>query len=258
MKVTDILINSQDEFSQILLKKDLHNDIALDRCFVDITVTPDNFTDFLYRRLWETIYLRRDMSCWSSINCPDSVNLKISFVEAINFIKSVTPPIYQSRVHELYYDPDNIKKSLELFLKDDAESVIKQNISVFKKGIGFQKFETSSKYDMDRINYLRKKTDSSIIIDVEICSDFRSVLNGDTSNSYIDLQGVISYYNRLDLCNILTQLQNELPYMYILNVFSDDMNGNFIEFYIDKKISYDFSTDFPCITDLIQQTYRNK
>lgn len=254
MKVTDIKIGRSSNFVSFLLNKDIHNDILLDDCLIDITVEPDRLSDFLYRRLWETVYLRRKPKKLSTLNDPKSVQLTISFVEAINFIKSVTPPVYQSRVHELYRDIDNLKNSLELFLRDDVESILTQNHSIFKKGMGFQEFETEpSKYDMSRINYLRNKTNNDVVVDIFACTDFNSVLKGDATYTHMNIQGMISYYNQANLRDLLTRLKYELQDINILNVFHDDMNGHFIEFCIlDAE---NFSNDFPAVTKLIQETY---
>lgn len=263
MKVKQISINgSQSLFVQSLLNRDILNDIVLDKCFVDIDVIPDSPIDFLYRRLWETMFLRRDMSGWSRFNNSESIILKISFNEAINFIKAVTPPRFKPRIHELYNDIDNIKESLELFLINDADSVINYNTSVFKQGMKFQQFETSSKYNMNRINYIRSKVNDMVVVDVENCSDFKTIRDNPSNNdtdSYvrIDIQCMLSYYNTADLHKTFNDLKDELDSIYILNVFSDGMNGNFIEFYIDGHSVDNVFKSFPNTIKLINNTYQH-
>jgi len=262
MKVKSIEIApSIDEYNKEmilrLLKRDIPNDILLNKFFVDITIDmndpKDHPQDFLYRLLWEHIYLRRSTYHQSSKYLGNKcVLIRISLVEAINYIRTVTPPMYKSRVHELYQGLDEIKESLEIFLieeKNDGGF----NLASFRKGMGFNPFETETTYDFSRTEIFRKTGYDGITVDLECYTgSFQDIYEEKIDyEDGIQMQCVVSTYNRSWLWKFLDEMKDEWKRISVLNVFKHDSLGTFAQLYLGYN-----SEDFPALTSMIQTSYK--
>ena len=81
-----------------MLAKNIFNDHFYENIIVDITIDIDKPEYFLYRKLWETVYLNRNtnFSLYDKIN--KNYVIRISLSEALRFINEATPPILKDKI----------------------------------------------------------------------------------------------------------------------------------------------------------------
>lgn len=263
MKVIDIVKPAFDEdhILPILLKKHVNNDLIFEKYYFRIVIDNEHPIDFLYRRLWEETYLRRSVIKHDVDG--SKYTILVSFAEAIAFIRTVTPPVFQPRVDELIESVDSIYDMLCHYLMED-NSQLEYHLSVFRKCIAFNPFETQTTYNIKRMFMLRQFNPTGIIIDVEAstCS-FDDLYNGKVTgnsddgepywfSSYETVQLMINCRTKDELQKVIELIKGSAETIwYVLNVFKRDM-GYFIECYTP---SYEAGYDKD-IQDIITQTYR--
>jgi hypothetical protein len=91
-----------------LLSKSMSNDYLFEQCGYYMTIQPSDgiigYEEFLYRKLWEKVYLRRnDTNLESHMLVDGNIHLFVSLSEAIGLINFITPPALKK------YIPDSIK-----------------------------------------------------------------------------------------------------------------------------------------------------
>lgn len=269
MKVIDIVKPTYDEdhIVSILLKKHINNDLIFENCYFKIVIDNEHPIDFLYRRLWQETYLRRTIINLCTHADGSKYTVLISFAEAIAFIRAVTPPLFQPRVDELTESVDSIYDMLCHYLMEE-NSQLEYHLSVFRKCIAFNPFETQTSYNIDRMNMLRKFNPTGIIIDVEAstCS-FDDLYNGKVtgqmdendegypywSSSYETVQLMINCFTRDDLRKVVELIKGSTETIwYVINVFKREDMGYFVECYTP---SYEANYDKD-IQDIITRTYK--
>ena len=271
MKVIDIVKPNYDDDKDILpilLKKHISNDIVFEKRFFRIVIDNENPIDFIYRRLWQETYLRRSVVNQTTHDVDGSkYTILVSFAEAITFIRTVTPPVFQPRVDELTESIDNIYDMLCHYLMEE-NGQLEYHLSVFRKCIAFNPFETQTSYNINRMNMLRKFNPTGIIIDVEAstCS-FDDLYNGkvsghlceddegDTywSSSWETVQLMINCHTKDELQKVAELINGtDETIWYVINVFKREDLGYFVECFTSSyETEYDKN-----IQDIITRTYK--
>lgn len=169
MQVFEIKMGDSS-FIDGLLEKGIHSDVYFDDYPVRIRLKPDDWFGYVYRELWETVYLKRPGS--SIVHKPDinnpntkesEVNLRISLSEAIGFIYAATPPRLQNQIPDSIKSIESIKGLLETFLMDDSNPEKVHYHSIFKDYTHFNQFSTIWKCDNSKVKLLREAVDHGMI-----------------------------------------------------------------------------------------------
>jgi hypothetical protein len=245
------------------LCKNFVNDELFRSNFFKIYIKDPDPLDILYRRLYEERYLNfkeYDMSKFNyGLNC---FILNITINEVIYFINKVTPPIIK-----LKYDnkiTDSIETMLDLlkhFLVEETGQ-LKYHISELQKSTGFNYFETSSSYDMNRNKLLRKFNPSGAVIDIMVCDCFAELYKEDPSldERWINIHLMINCFTKKEIQSIIdiimkrddynTDLRNKI---YVLNVFKTEFEGFFVDMYIQNY----YYKSIPEIHNLMLASYKN-
>ena len=250
MKIIDILKPRKSTLNDIihhLLKKDIKNDKVLESCYFDIVIKNINPLHYLYRKLWEGMYLRRGCTATSKyVSQDDSYIIKISLAEAIEYINMVTPPLFRSRAKEQVVSVDSIHDMLCHYLMDENDQ-LSYHLSVFEKCMSIRVFETNNTYNTERINILKQYKQSGIIVDVEACScPFNEIYTGEFNNQHhVHPQVQLMLYCRTsnDIDKAVRMINND---WYVLNIFIDDNHNCFIDCF-----TYIY---YPGINEELQQT----
>ena len=236
-----------------ILTKNIGNDVLFENTFFKIVIDYASPVDYLYRKLWETVYLRRKTNriCTTDPNSGMYV-LQMSIGEAMTYIREVTPPVFRSQLEEQFVSIDVIHDMLTHYLIEESGQS-EYHISVFRKVMGLQPFETQTQYDFKRTHALRQFNPTSrIIVDVE-ASDIPVTDIVNDSNGYDP-----TYDNSLCQCmlsclspNDITQVIRILDHfsVSILNVFSTKDKMVYVEFMCDDI------THFNALIELIKLSY---
>lgn len=141
--------HTNTDFVNSLLASGIPNDIVMDTTFIKLRfelTDPTEYTSFLYRLMWEKMYLR-----WEStetkmdITHYGIVDIQISLSEAMNFINEITPPIFKGSLKKHIKTIDDIRSMIESNFTD--ESTKEYNIDMFKKIIHMVPYETKWVYE---------------------------------------------------------------------------------------------------------------
>lgn len=236
-----------DDMVEFTLKKGLTNNELFESNMFEVHIMDYEPIDFIYRLLFEERFLRRkDPWLLSEINRSGEIEMKLSISEAIEFIKAATPPVFQSRVRELFTSIDSIHDMLNHYLIEKTGQ-LPFHISLFQKYTGCQYFETISNYDTSRVNALRKLySPSEPIVDFVVSShDLNVIYDSDESESYhskdttmIGIHVVFNCIKRREM-NLVCDMIKDRPLgfptkIHILNAFHSEGNGYFVEFYIEN------------------------
>lgn len=124
-----------------LLRKSIMNDYLLENTWFSVALKPDSVMDFMYRRLWETVYLRTKRQSSYDTNT-GVMTLWVSLADIIQYIRSATPPRLSSSIEDSIKDIDNIVEILKQFLMGDNGGHTQFYISLFKQLTRMEPFET--------------------------------------------------------------------------------------------------------------------
>lgn len=137
------------------LEKGIINDYLFDNYFFHIRVELDKPIDFIYRRLWEAIYLRTKKYSIYDKNSK-LFTIKMSLSEAMQFINAATPPILQYLIKDSTNSLSSIIDVLDQFLIDDNSGHLQTYHSIFKRLMHLEPFDTKWEYDTTHAEILRK------------------------------------------------------------------------------------------------------
>lgn len=147
------------DFIDGLLSKNIINDNLYDKIFFKVLIKPHDghdgdFTNLLYRKLWESTYIKTGYSHYhEDLN---EIHLTITLSEVIGFIYKATPPRIKNQISDSITSIDLIFEILKQFLMDDNGGHLITYLSIFKNHIHFEPFETSWNCDVTPISLLRK------------------------------------------------------------------------------------------------------
>ena len=145
--------NPDNIFVETLLGKGLFDDYLFEKTFFKLKIKLNDLSRLLYRRLWESNYIRSGMQ--SHIESDDSVTLYVSVSEALLYINTVTPPILKHLIADSTKSIDDIGGLIEQLLSDESSNNdIRYNISVFLQIMKLEKFETVWRNDTTQMKYL--------------------------------------------------------------------------------------------------------
>ena len=146
----------EDTFVDELLYRGVSNDYLFERTFFEVRIVTDDLIGILYRRLWETIYLRMDENSSSIIignNDENTFALRISLSEALGFIKQATPPQLVKLIKESTQSLHDICEVLKEFLIND-KGVGCDYLGIFKNYTHLCEFDTIFNENTEKIDYL--------------------------------------------------------------------------------------------------------
>ena len=149
--------------------------------FFDISILIDRPVDFLYRRIWECVYIKRGCSTRTTVNdC--IINLRLSLSEAIQYIYTVTPPRLQCLIKDSIKSIDDITQLLHQFLIDDNEGQSITYLSMFKKLTHLESFDTSWNHDTTCIDVIRQHGNQNGLAGVVVSSSISipEIVNNET------------------------------------------------------------------------------
>lgn len=255
MRVIDIH-PPKSKWINLCLEKGMMNDQLYETNYFVLELEDIEPIEFLYRRMFETRYLRRKHYNVTPIPENGKTHLQISISEAISFVKAATPPIFQDKVKELYNSLESLSNSLKLYLMEE-NAELEFHLSLFKRHIGLNQFETVYDYDFNRTNLLRKNIPISYmpITDFMVFNaDINDIYNGDIlGDTHEDEDGSVLreatgvnvhlMYNcikKKDLefvYAILNDVETRFSYwpteIHILNIFHTEFGGYFVEIYVE-------------------------
>lgn len=282
MKVTKIIPPTElcNEYINGSLEKKLCNDYLFERIFFTIVIEAVDPMSYLYRKMYETIYLRRHYTETTNVPEDGIMEMKLSISEAISFIKMATPPKFQPRVEELFNSISSIEDSLKLFLVEE-HSELDYHVGLFRKCTGLNYFETQSNYPLDRVKLLRSYNPSSPIVDfIHFDNIFEpgnvslsEIYDGEVYSKEVEDWNDGTLYRESTNVNVhlmfncLRSKELELVYdilvfnknihlnvsnVHILNVFKSNQYGYFVELFVE---------DYDCdscdtIQTLFKSTYK--
>ena len=215
-----------------MLEANIQNDIILDSTFIIVEMELNKKEDcigFIYRRLWESVYLRRtDSNVLSKLTFDDKkmiAKLHVSLSEAINYINQITPPIYKGKLIGKLRSVDDIRSMVDFYLNDTTNSTYKHIITSFRNLLNMQKFDTVWKYNNTRfgaIESMMKSKDKSFIgaIDFSIdpVSEFTKY-NTPYVKNMTQLTVRVNLNNKTGMLNLIRFLYDEL---FVINASVDE------------------------------------
>lgn len=151
VEIYDSNYAGETNFVNSLLEKGINSDFVFDRCQISMNIETQDWTGYIYRTLWETVYIHQNYSYL--FHSHDDVsneaiyrvgNLSISVSEALGFIYKATPPRLKHLIPDGTKNVEEIIKSLKAFLMDYNNPEYKHFMSIFKEHIRFQPFQTVS------------------------------------------------------------------------------------------------------------------
>lgn len=237
-KGIDLIDNKNIDTINSMINNKLHNDHLFENTFLvikfDLENTQDGI-DFIYRLLWEGIYLRRNNNNRSCINSM-VVFIVTSIAEALDYIRQITPPIFRDKTMNTLKTVDDIKSMVDFYLADTKASDYKYRIDLFKKCLQFNEFDTIWDYNNERIDMIYKyyfhhdyKLENYIIgvIDYsEYPITSLKTLNEDISDTNIqmtlcvknvnkDIFGIIDLFKFLNRSNIILNVKHINDDLYV-------------------------------------------
>ena len=253
MKITKIDC-PHNEFIDLSLSKGIINDFAYDDTIFTIHIEDVEPIDFLYRRMYEELYLKRDC-CYTCSKIPENgkMELRISLSEAIAFIKSALPPVFKPREKEAYESINDVKETL-LALLDGGDSQY-EYMTLFKKCLGLNYFETKTEYNRERMQLLRQFESTAPVVDVIVSplssEELYEGIEGDELEDYegslyreitgVNLHFMFNCMRKSEL-ELIYKIIKEADYYYlnkccqvhILNIFHEEFGGYYVEMYIEN------------------------
>lgn len=171
MKIIEVLSGVRSPFPKEMINRVLCNsqfgdDYMNDHSYISIKIKMENrndFTAFLYRRLWECVYLKMDQSQYSFM-IDDICTMKLSLSEVIRVINELTPPVLKNKIQEFTMSVDNMTAVLNDFLFDPNGGQFYR--SMFFKICHFEPFPHTSNYDFKRTEKLSDMSCQKEICDV--------------------------------------------------------------------------------------------
>lgn len=153
-------VNMDINFINRFLKMGMMNDYVFESNFFIvkfIDLTKQDLYYVIYRKLWESIYLRRDQKSFCELNDDaTTMNLYMSLSEAISFITAAAPPILQSRIKGLLKSVKDINDSLNELLLSDNDPHQSYRYDLFKRQLHLSVFATKMEYDMTKFDKMIK------------------------------------------------------------------------------------------------------
>lgn len=247
------------DFINGLLQRGIFNDHLFECVWYTITVELDSCIQFLYRRMWESVYLRKGYSHFDIKS--DKMRLTISLSEALQFIHTATPPRLKHLIPESTKSIKDITTLLKQFLMDDNSGQLITYISIFKKITHLEQFETVWDYDTKSIDVLREygENPNGLVCSVVHCSgSIETIINDERSTPLIQVlfhcQNEGQLKMLIKLISFYTTSLNDpstiMTSMYVLNIKPGN-NGEF--FIMCYSTAYHYPEEF---RQLIKETYR--
>lgn len=220
------MMKPDDIFVETLLAKGLFNDYLFERVFFKLKIKLNNISGLIYRRLWESIYLRTGLQ--SHLDEGDNITLYVSLSEMITYIKSVTPPILKHLIDDSIKSIDSISTLIEKLLSDKSvNNDITYNVSMFKQLMHLSRFNTDWMDDMCPLNHLFERNKLEYGCYIMHSNKSLSYIVSEQEHSALD--PLIAYAmfgcNSNDMSSLLSLLHILTTDWQIVNIC--DSNGKF-------------------------------
>lgn len=207
-----------------LLQRKLINDVLFNKVFFDVQIyfTDADAIPYLYRRLWEKMYIKNDRD--SNIH-GNSLRIPITLSEAIAYVRSAVPaaPALQKRMDEFLESTENIRIVIKDLLGDPIAGTT--NMSIFQNVCMVKKFEHKPTYNARRILTIKEAMQKAhvrvgdgivcdwIVANSKTNTTVNDVLTGSNAPPGLvfgieidkrDIGKVIEYFNDIDVIDIIT------------------------------------------------------
>ena len=254
MKVTKIEIPSDihnRDYINLTLSKNIINDYLFEKSFIKVCLSDVEPIEFLYRIMYEELYLKREYKSSKSSIKGKSMEMLLSLSEAIFIIRETIPPIFKHREKEAYQSLEDIRDTLSaIFEGIEPDS---RTMNIFKKHTGLTIFQTHTNYDFNRMKLLREFNLTHPLVDIflspvsvnELYDGIEGKELEDSEGSLyrestgVDLHAVFNCIKKSELNDVINMI-HEADYYYlfesckihILNIFTREFEGYFVELYI--------------------------
>lgn len=264
MKITKIEkygLNNE-EYIEKALSLGMMNDYLFERAFFKVYISDVEPIDYLYRIMYEDVYLRRD---YVRSSIPDENNNMVMFLsvsEAISFIKAALPPVFKPREKEAICSIDAIIETLLALLEEGQKQF--EYMSLFRKYTGFNYFETKTNYSFERMKLIRQFNPVRPVVDIMVSTksfdDLYDGIMGDEGSLYrptgCTLHLMFNCIRKSELNIVYDILRqgtlNDNCVVKILNISHVEFAGYYVELYVENYDSEICKT----INDIYKITYK--
>lgn len=252
MTVLHIKCNEDTKYHDMLLKKGILNDHLFEKLFITVDVQLNKHEDYLYRKLWESVYIRNGNS--KAVRLGDRLyQITITLSEATGYIYQATPPALQHLIEDIE-SVDDIVTILKTFLMEDNGGQRGMYESLFRKMMRLEAFQTRSQYNRKRMQLLSSKNTRGLTIDVE-ASEYDVIHNTGKVDDpfFIQVTAYTEFSGDENWCYIIDGVlqASYSPTFHITNVFKDE-KGTYVTMY-----STEYRNNNPVLGKLIRDSYQN-
>ena len=262
-----------ESFINQLLEKGIFNDYVFDHYWIAITVELDEYIQFLYRYMWEDLYLHIKQSWYfTPTNLSQSATRRsvftdnktlfvdMSLSEALQFIELATPPALKHLIPESTNSVDNVIAILKQFLMEENGGQLITYIDIFKKTMRFNYFETRWSYDLKPIEILREVGENQnglVCAFIASTKAIEDIAKNESPYSLDEFQLLFHCQNDkqvkllIDLTGVDHIDKCGCSQTSILNIKPDNCGGFYVMCYYQNQ--YQFSEEF---RKLIKENYR--
>lgn len=223
---------SKEEITIIndLLSKQMINEYLLKNSFLELKINIDSGIEFIYRRLFEEVYLNQTVL---STLTSSHIEMKLAIIDAIEIIHTTVPPI----VLKKYGEPKSIQEIMDIlvwmftfkkpFAIDTFDHVTTdieyEYHGFFKQTARLMPFDTIWNHDDTKLNYVYNLSEKMTTVIDSATIPYQEILKPDKNKSYryIGIQFTIIFdANTTDINSVLGLIQNEKIHIVNINRFN--------------------------------------
>ena len=225
--------NDELEFAESLLSRSIFNDKLFDRIHFKIVIKLDDPSDYLYRILWESVYLNRSKISRCD-HTQDRIILYPSLSEIIGYIYTTTPPRLAHLIPDSIKTIEEINNSITQFLIDDHGGQLITYHSYFKQYMRLGRFETKFTYNKERASLIMRSINDievDSVVDIESSPlSIDDLLVYDKTDNGGCIQMTLYYKNPKDTGPVCEMISSKLdgPHMWEISNVSQDDSGIYI------------------------------
>jgi hypothetical protein len=144
------------QFVDDLLKRHIFNDRLFETYCFTANVILDSPVQLFYRTLWEQVYLKTKDAVMV-ISKDNSVQLRLSMSECIQYIQKATPPAFQDKLKDELTSVQSVYDMMNMYLMDTKSDRYGFNLTLFYRVFHLEIFETNFIPDYKKIAFARDR-----------------------------------------------------------------------------------------------------
>lgn len=219
---------SAAKFIDCLLKRQVFNDVLFEEYWFPIKIQLDSISQWLYRKLWEEVYLRRVRRYHPN---GTEITMNCSLSECIQFIQAATPPRLQDQLPASLTSTKAIYDLMKLFLMEDNSGQQDYYLSLFRRIMHLEPFETAWKPNIQQMKTVRKKFPTGVALFVDTATlSLSAIKRSDLAVDRVDWIQLTIHAAEDDLYNLNKFLIYN--HLIITNLFMDE-SGLYVSAYTD-------------------------